>query len=180
MLKITIPAVDEFDDDRQVFIESEEVTMELEHSLISLSKWEAIWEKPFLSHEQHTDEQALSYIQMMTLTPNIAPDVYQRLTDDNLQQINAYINAKMSATWFTDKAGPRNRDIITAEVIYHWMFSASIALECENWHLNKLFTLIKVFNEKNSPEKNKMNKKDLLKRNRELNAQRQAQHNTSG
>jgi len=182
MLTITIPAVDEFNDDTQEFVTAEETVLELEHSLISLSKWESKWEKPFLSHTQHTDEEALSYITLMTLTPNIPSEVYHRLTQDNLLQINNYINAKMSATWFTDKPGPsKSREIITSEVIYHWMYTAQIDQAWENQHLNRLFTLIKVFNEKNAPDsKKKLNTRDALAQQRALNAKRQAEMGTRG
>lgn len=182
MLTITVPAVDEWDDDAQQFISADEAVLELEHSLISLSKWESKWEKPFLSHTEHSDEEALSYIKMMTLTPDVPSEVYQRLTNGNLKQINDYINAKMSATWFNERAktGPASREIITSEVIYHWMYTAQIAQECEMWHLNRLFTLIKVFNEKNDPKGKKMNKREALSQQRSLNAQRKAQMGSNG
>lgn len=184
MLTIHIPALESYDGKRNLYINLDEVTIELEHSLISLSKWEAIWEKPFLGPDVKTTDETIDYIRAMTLTPNIPPEVYLRLSSDNFTQINNYIDAKMSATWFTDPAsqakGPKRREIITSEIIYYWMISLQIPLEWgETRHLNQLFTLIKVCNQKNAPEK-KMNKRDMIAQRNMLNAQRRAEHNTQG
>lgn len=179
MLKITVPRVDHFDDDTQSFISVDEVTLELEHSLVSLSKWESIHEKPFLTEEEKTTEEVVSYIQCMCLDPDIPPEVFSRFSRENFEQVSNYINAKQTATWFSPRRDSPNRDIYTSEVIYHLMISAGIPVEMENWHLNRLFTLIKVFDEKNKPAK-KMNKADLAARNRELNRARRAAHGTKG
>lgn len=181
MLTITIPAVESFDEvNNEFIITSNETTIQLEHSLVSLSKWERIWEKPFLSDEDKTPEEAISYIKTMTLTPNVLPEIYVNLSRKNYEQINEYINAKMSATWFADVQNqPRRREVITAELIYYWMLTQGIPKECEHWHLSQLFTQIRVFNEKNAPEK-KVNKRDAISRQRELNAQRKAKLGTTG
>lgn len=180
MLTITVPGVEYFDDDKQEFISSEDFILDLEHSLISLSKWESIWEKPYLGHDEKTDAEALSYVKMMTITPKVPEEVFDRLTSENFEEINRYINAKMTATWFRDSSNAkRSREIITSELIYYWLFSASIPIECEQWHLNRLFTLIQVFSEKNAPKK-KMSRAEIAQRNRELNEARRRQHNTSG
>lgn len=168
-----------FDDDTQKFVTSEDVTVELEHSLVSLSKWESIWEKPFLGPREKSVEETLSYVEQMCRTPDIAPEAFHRLSDDNLRAINAYINAKMTATWFSSNSGKPNQEVITSELIYYWLVTATIPWEAENWHLERLFTLIRVINEKNSPPK-KMSPSELAARNRELNAQRKAQYNTTG
>jgi hypothetical protein len=181
MLTIIVPAVEVFDEVNNEFIMiSEETTLQLEHSLVSLSKWEAIWEKPFLSDADKTQEEAVSYIQAMTVTPDVPPEIYSNLSNRNYEQINELINAKMSATWFAeDLSGPRRREVITAELIYYWMFSFKIPKDCETWNLNRLFTQIKVFSEKNGPEK-KMDRQALMRRTRELNAQRRKELGTSG
>lgn len=181
MLTIIVPAVESFDEVKQVFINAEEVTLELEHSLFSLSKWESTWEKPFLGPAEKTNEEVLGYVKAMTITPNIPPEVYHRLSVQNMNQINEYIDAKMSATWFTDKPkGPASREVITAEIIYYWMTSLNIPLEWEHRHLTQLFTLIKVINQKNDPKPKKMSQRELMQRNRELNAKRKAELQTRG
>lgn len=180
MLTITIKGEEFFDDATQKFITTPDIVLELEHSLASVSKWESYWEKPFLGPGEKTTPETIGYVIAMTNTPDISRDVYDRLTNEQLTQINDYINAKMTATWFAetpDKSG--GREVITAEIIYYWMVSLSIPLEWEHRHLNQLFTLIKVCNEKNSPKK-KLSKRELAERNRQLNAQRKAQLKTSG
>lgn len=182
MLSITINAVELFDEASQEFIATDEVTLNLEHSLVSLSKWESFWEKPFLSDKEKTDEETIDYIKCMTLNEAVSPDVYLRLSNNNIQEISKYIDAKMSATWFNEsnmRSGAPNREVITSEIIYYWMISLNVPFECQYWHLNRLLTLIKVCNHKNAPAK-KMGRQELNARNRALNEARKAQLNTNG
>lgn len=180
MLKITVPATEYFDESTNEFVKANAVELELEHSLVSLSKWESQWEIPFLGDEAKTTQQTLDYIQAMTLTEDVDPEVYTRLTEANVQQISDYIDAKMTATWFTDKPSGRGRkEIITSELIYYWMISSNIPFECQFWHLNRLVTLIKVCSQKNAPEK-KMSRSEMLAQRRAVNEQRKAQMKTSG
>jgi hypothetical protein len=171
-----------YDDATKQFI-AETFELELEHSLASLSKWEAIFEKPFLGSDgksEKTSEEVFEYVKLMTLTPNVPEEVFNKLSVANFTEIERYIQAKASATWFSD--GPdqrRTHQIITAEVIYSWMIDLNIWLECERWHLSRLFTLIRVCSQKNAPQK-KMGRNELLQKQRELNAQRRAKLGTSG
>lgn len=181
MLRLVVPISHEgWDEEKEEFVEARTQILQLEHSLISLSKWESKWCKPFLSTAQKTPEEILDYIKHMTLTPNVDPMVYDRLTTENFKQIDEYINAPMTATTFSkEKNSGGNKEIVTAELIYYWMIALQIPFECQKWHLNKLLTLVRVCNIKNQPPK-KMNKRDLMSRNARLNAARRQQLNTKG
>ena len=145
MLQITIPPVELWDEEKQEFSMSKEYTLQLEHSLVSLSKWESKWCKPFLTKEPKTYEETLDYIKCMTLTQNVKPEVYGYLTRANVDDINNYIDAPMTATTFSEeRRGSAGREQVTAELVYYWMIALNIPFECQKWHLNRLLTLIKV------------------------------------
>lgn len=181
MLQIAVPITKEgWDEEKEEFIKPQVKILQLEHSLISLSKWESRWCKPFLSSKEKTDEEIMDYIKCMTITQNVDPDLYNHLTAENIDDINTYIYAPMTATTFSeDKTSKVNREIITSELVYFWMVSLQIPFECQKWHLNRLLTLIRVCNVKNQPPK-KMNKRDVMNRNAALNAARRKQLNTKG
>lgn len=181
MLRINIPLTPEgWDEEKQEFVESEEVALELEHSLVSLSKWESKWCKSFLSSNDKTTDETLDYIKCMTLTEGVDPAVYNLLTNENITQINEYIAAPMTATTFyDDKSKKGGRETITSELIYYWMIALNIPFECQYWHLNRLLTLVRVCNIKNAPPK-KMGRREIMSRNAALNAQRRAQLNSKG
>jgi hypothetical protein len=180
MLWITIPAVEQWDEKKQEFVTTKEQTLQLEHSLVSLSKWESKWCKAFLTRNEKSFEETLDYIKCMTLTQNVDPGIYNYLTNGNINKINKYIEAPMTATYFSDdKTSKVSREQITAELIYYWMIALNIPFECQKWHLNRLLTLIKVCNIKNTPPK-KRSKKDIMSRNAALNAARRKQLNTRG
>ena len=180
MLRITIPAVEQWDEIKQEFVSTKEQTLSLEHSLVSLSKWESKWGKAFLTKDEKSSEETLDYIKFMTITKNVDPEVYNYLTNGNISEINEYIEDPMTATYFSDeKTSKTSREQVTAELIYYWMIALNIPFECQKWHLNRLLTLIKVCNIKNQPPK-KRSKKDIMSRNASLNAARRKQLNTKG
>ena len=181
MLKIKVPACGEqYDEVNNRFLPAtKEQTLALEHSLVSISKWEAKWHRSFINKGPETTEEWIDYVRCMTLTQNVDPNVYTALTKRNFSEISAYIKEPMTATTFPKKNGRQNREIITAEIIYYWMFSYGISMECQKWHLNKLITLINVFNSKNAPPK-KMSQKEIMAQNRALNAARRRRLGSSG
>ncbi len=181
MLMINIPISPEgWDEAKQEFVEPKSQTVQLEHSLVSLSKWESKWHKPFYSQKEMSDEETLDYIKCMTLTKNISDDVYNHLTSENVKDVLAYIRDPMTATTFgREDKGPNNREVITSELIYYWMIASNIPFECQKWHLNRLITLIRVCSIKNTPPK-KRSKRDIMSRNAALNASRRKQMNSKG
>lgn len=179
MLRITIPSIEWYDDITNEFTSSKEQTLQLEHSLVSISKWESRWKKPFLSKEEKTIEETIDYIKCMTTTQNVSDDVYKYITNDNLKEVQKYLEDGMTATTFSNNSNGSSREIITSELIYYWMISMNIPFECQKWHLNRLLTLINVCSIKNRPAK-KLSGKDLAKRNAELNESRRKMLNNGG
>lgn len=179
MFKLIIPPIELFDEESQEFVEIKEVELQLEHSLVSLSKWESKWCKPFLTKDDKTPEETIDYIRMMTITQNVDPKVYNRINQKLLNEVITYIEAPMTATKLPKSHGGPNKEVITSEIIYYWMISFQIPFECQKWHLNRLLTLIDVCNIKNAPNR-KLSKGEIFRRNRELNAIRRAKANTSG
>ena len=179
MLSITIPESEQWDEGKQEFIRTKSVVLQLEHSLISISKWESKWQKVFLSKEEKSIEETIDYVRCMTIGA-VDPDAYYFLSSENFRQINQYIESSMSVTFFTNEPGGRpNREQVTSELIYYWMIALNIPFECEKWHLNRLLTLIRVCNLKNRSPK-KRSKREIMNRNSALNAARRQQLNSSG
>lgn len=183
MLALSISGGEYYDPETAEFITVKPQIIQLEHSLVSISKWESRWEKPFLGNEQKSNEELLDYIRCMTITQNVNPKLYLTLSEDNIKAVNDYINSKMSATFFSDEkregAARARREIITSELIYYWMIAQNIPMECQKWHINRLLTLIRICSIKNSPDK-KMKPGEIMRRNTSLNAARRAALHSRG
>lgn len=179
MLRLIVPEKELYDERTGLFVRTKKQVLQLEHSLVSLSKWESKWHKPFLSKNEKSGEEMLDYIRCMTITQNVPDEVYFALDTNELMKINNYLNDSMTATTITKQQGKSRGEIITSEIIYYWMISLQIPFECEKWNLNRLLTLIEVCNIKNSPGK-KMSKSEIMRRNRTLNAARKQQMHTRG
>lgn len=177
MITIHIDAQEAFNELTNEFVTIKEQNLVLEHSLISISKWESKWHKPFLSKNNKTTEEALDYIRCMTITPNVDPNSYMFISEKDILRIDEYISDPMTATTFSEQG--KSRSIITAEIIYYWMVSYNIPFECQKWHLNRLLTLINVCSIKNTPPK-KMSKSEIASRNAALNAARRKALGTKG
>lgn len=173
MLKITIPGQEFWDDEAQQFTYDKDVVLTLEHSLVSLSKWESKYHKPFLGKENQTNEEIIDYIRFMTLTQNVDPKVYDRIDNRIIKEIATYIQDPMTATWFSNARKPtgNSRRVTTAEIIYYQMIAFNIPFECQKWHLNRLLTLIRVCDEESQPKK-KMSARESAMQQAEINKAR--------
>jgi hypothetical protein len=180
MLKLTVIGTEYFDETTETFESVDDVVLELEHSLLSVSKWESKYQTPFLSNTSKTPEQILFYVEAMIVTDPFPPGIIGKLDQKNLDLINAYIESKESATTFGLMPERKGRgEVITSELIYYWLVAFNIPFECEQWHLNRLFALIRICNIK-SQKPTKMSRSEMMQRNRSLNEQRRKQLNTKG
>lgn len=180
MLRIIVGEDEVYDEKENLFSTVGGIVLEFEHSLLSLSKWESKYQKPFLSSGEKSSEEAFGYLEAMLLTPGVGLDVLRRSSSETLDKVQEYIQSSESATIFgemPERRGPG--EVITSELIYYWMVSFNIPFECEKWHLNRLFSLIRICNIKNSPPK-KMSKGEIAQRNREINKKRKEQLGTTG
>jgi hypothetical protein len=178
MLTIEIPESEFFFEETSEFKQVKGYILQLEHSLVSLSKWESKWKKPFLNSEK-TIEESVDYIRCMTINHNVPDYVYKVLTDKHMQMVTDYISDPMTATTFREIDKQVSREIITSELIYYWMIAQQIPFECRKWHLNTLLTLIRVCAVKSAPPK-KMNKQAIMNQNRAINNARKARLNSRG
>ena len=181
-IHIDVPASEFFDETKQQFIQVEAASLNLEHSLVSVSKWESRWCKAFLGKQEKTTEETIDYIRCMTLTQNVDPLVYEVIARNKelVEKITTYINSPMTATTIRENPNePKSHEIITSELIYYWMIALQIPVEFQKWHLNRLLTLIRVCNVKNKPPK-KMTQREIMARNTSLNAARKRQLHTKG
>ena len=179
MLQIAIPGTEMWDEEKQEFLYPDDTILCLEHSLVSLSKWESIWHKSFLFNEEKSYAETISYIKCMTLNENVDQTVYSRLTNKHFDKIRDYIQNPMTATTFRNDTSKHSNEVVTAELIYYWMITLGIPYECRAWHLNKLLTLIRLCNIKNGSSK-KMSKREIASQNAALNAARRQRMKSKG
>lgn len=180
MLAIEIPETELYDERTEEFVLVKPLVLRLEHSLVSISKWESKWRKPFLQASNvKTLAESRDYVRCMTLNQNVDPLVYYALTKEHYKKINEYIEAQLTATWFNNNQGSPSREVITSEVIYYQMVAYGIPMECQKWHLSRLLTLIRICNIKNNPGK-QMSRNDILAQNRKINAARRKAMHTKG
>jgi len=179
MLTIVTDSVEYYNDETAGFVYVKAQRLTLEHSLVSISKWEATWNKPFLGKDPKTDEEVIDYIKCMTITQNVKPIIYRNLSKDNNKAISDYLEAPMTATILPKDNSGTSREVVTSELVYYWMIALNIPMECQKWHFNRLLTLINVCDIKSKPP-NKRNARDIAARNRKLNAERRAKFKTKG
>lgn len=180
MLTLQLPKSSFYDDEKEEFVDVPAMTLELEHSLISISKWESKWEKPFLGKGEKAREEVLDYIACMAINRNFRNEFLLALSQEDFDAITEYISRPMTATKFYEAPGaPASREVVTSEIIYYWMVTFNIPFECEKWHLQRLLTLIKVCSIKNGPQK-KMPASEIAQSNRELNRARLKATGTRG
>lgn len=185
MLTLNIEKKELFNDKTGEFETVDPASLCLEHSLVSLSKWESKWHKSFLNTENKSEEELIDYVKCMTLSQNVNPKIYSTLSIDNIKKINSYISDSMTATSFSEirqeGSRPSKKEIITSELIYYWLVAYQIPFECQKWHLNRLLTLIKICSIKNSGGKeDKMSKRSVMSSNRALNMARRQALNSKG
>ncbi len=178
MLRITVPEKELYDERTEEFLYFKGGTLLLEHSLLSISKWEATWKKPYINTKKTSDE-ALDYVRCMTINSNVNPLIYRCLTRENVKEINEYVDDVKTATTFHDESS-KQQETITSEIVYYWMIAQNVPIEFEKWHFSRLITLLKVCAIKNNPNKKKMSASEISRRNRELNRARRAKYNTKG
>lgn len=162
------------------FITVKPTILHLEHSLLSISKWEQKYHKAFLSNRKKTFEETDYYIKCMTITKNVSDNVYKVLTEEDYKRIDEYMNNPMTAAWFWDDDQKGNNTPTPCEVLYYSMLSYGIPMECEKWHVNRLIALIRTFNTKNGGDKKKLSNGEIMRRNKAINERRKREMNTSG
>ena len=181
MLQLQVPGREFFDERTQTFFETKPCVLKLEHSLLSISKWESKWHKPFLTPPDDkpiSRVEMMDYIHCMSLSPNVDKEVILSLTNSDIDKITDYIQNPMTATTFVERKKHYKKEIITSEIVYYWMVMYNIPFECEKWHINRLITLVRVCASKMNAEK--MSRKDLYAQNRAINAARRKRLGTKG
>ena len=180
MIQVTIPGGEIFDSETNEFINFKTTTLSLEHSLLSISKWEAKHKKPFLKKADRSAEEILDYIACMSITQNVDPRIFRKIPANEIRRVGRYIEDPMTATTFNEESPKNNKSqTVTSELIYYWMIAYNIPFECQKWHINRLLTLIRICGIKNAPPK-KTSKAEMMRRRSQLNAERRSKLHTKG
>lgn len=182
MLKITVPGGRHWDPIMEQFFYTRETVLTLEHSLVSIKKWEERWKVCYLNkHRKKTDAELIDYIRCMTITQNVNPLVYYALSDDNISDVVKYIQDPHTATYYVDfeQEAESKGELLTAEVLYYYMIKLQIPIEFQKWHLNSLIALLKVFDKKETPPK-KLSESEARARHASINERNRALFNTKG
>lgn len=180
MLILAVPGREVYNEETNEFLQVPDAELHLEHSLLSVFRWEAIWKKPFLDrNKKKTTEELISYVECMCLDKKVNSAVFYNLGKEHWDAIAKYIDDEQTATWFSKSSGASNRETLTAELIYYYMTAYNIPFECQKWHLSRLLVLLRICGIKNSPEK-KMSTSNILSQNAKLNAARRKAMHTKG
>lgn len=183
-LTVTVPGRELFNDETGEFLYTKDTVLTLEHSLVSISKWESKWHKSFFSRKEKSFEEAIDYFRCMTISNGVDDNVFYTIARSPkiLEKIDSYVKDPMTATVINKSRvkGRSSSEMITSELIYYWMTELNIPFDpCQKWHINRLMTLIEVCKIKSQPGK-KMSKNEIFKSNSELNRARRAKHGTKG
>ena len=181
---VTVPKSEVYDEENDIFYEiKNEVTLVMEHNLIAISRWESKFHKPYLTKDTKTNEEILYYLECMTITKGVESYVYRCIPKSELLRITEYINDPMTGTTVRESPYAKKQgkeEIQSAELLYYYMFKLGIPKECENWHLNRLMTLMKVYGAKDEKPDGKASRSELIARNRAINARNRSKYHSKG
>lgn len=181
-IEVTIPDQEMWDSEKNEFVYVKGCTIRMKHSLLSISKWEMTWKKPFLKPGYvMTEEETLDYYRCMTITQNVDPGIYRYIPTSEQEKINKYIETPMSAYIPQNKKSGGVKHTFVSEHIYYWMTAANIPQSYEKWHLSRLLNLLEIAANENDPKKSKkMSRGEIYKQNQELNSARRKALGTHG
>ena len=178
-LQLYVNGTELFDSERRMFIQVKPQKLVLEHSLISISKWEAKHHKMYLETKDKTGLELLDYIKCMTINGDVPDVVYYALSEQNFNDILTYMEDPMTASSVYNPPRKNHQERVSSELIYYWMIQYGIPFECEKWHINRLLMLINICSRKSSTL-SKADKQAMDQRRAAINAERKAKLHTKG